>query len=145
MRSCLFGVIAVFVLLTSASAAERSIDPSKLSDKITLPLGRKILVEFEQHGNVLSRPRVVKAPTGKASVVLFDFQDRGGNIWILTIKNAFPKTFRFRALAHPKGQSRLFETSILPVFPGLVNFESWHEPFSELILFDFKLTDETIR
>ena len=138
----LLTVVAAFGVSTRAPAAERSIDPARLKDNITLPLGRKIIVEFEQHGDALSHPAITRNPSGKKPAVLFDFRDRGGNLYMLVIKNTFPKAFRFRALTRPKGQNRYFETSILFVFASLTNFESWHERFSELVLFDFKLTDE---
>jgi hypothetical protein len=44
-----------------------------------------------------------------------------------------------------KVRKEYFETSlIVPVTVGIMGFETWQDPVEELVLFDFKLTDEKL-
>jgi len=123
-----------------AEAARKTIDPSTLKDKVTISLGKKLAVQFEQKGNALSHPKVVKEPTKTPPTILIDFEKNDENL-MLTTQNPFPKDLKFRALARLKGRKNYFETSIVPVMAGIFSAELWNEPIEELVLFDFKLTN----
>ena len=41
-----------------------------------------------------------------------------------------------------RGKTTYFETDIVTIMAGLSDYESWEDPIEELVLFDFKLTDE---
>lgn len=63
----------------------------------------------------------------------------------LKLTNGLPKALRYRAAIRIKGRKDYVETSlILPVMTGLVSYETWQDPIEELVLFDFKLTNEKL-
>ncbi len=133
-------ILAVLFLVIAAAGADAP-DPAKIKEKVTIEVGKKKLVQFEQKGDDLKNPKVVEKADDKLMIPSFDFSKSDGNL-ILTTKNPFPKNLKFRALARLKGRKDYFETSIVPVQSGLLSFELWQDPIEELILFDFKLTDE---
>ena len=132
---------ALLVLAALAARAETPPDPATLKDKVTIAVGKKLFVQFERKGEVLTRPKVVEAASKEPPTVSFNFIKQG-DMLILATENPFSKDFKFRALMRVEGRKALAETSIVPVKPKLVNFELWQDPIEELILFDFKLIDE---
>lgn len=128
------------LVVSTAHAADNKIDPAKLTNTVTISLGQKFDVQFKQQSNVLSNPKIIKDISKNIDAKLsLDFR-KDKNIMLLIIRNKFEKILRFRAFAH--FQDEIFETSILPVGSKMSNYESWPDPIQELILFDFKLTDE---
>ena len=125
---------------TAVGAKDEVPDPAKLKDKVTIGVGKKLVVRFEQEGDTLSHPRVVETPGDRPPTPSFDLRQKDGSV-ILSTKNPFPKDLRFRALARLKGRKDYFETSIVPVKGGLFGIELWQDPIEELTLFDFKLSD----
>jgi len=58
---------------------------------------------------------------------------------LLVIKNRLNRTLQLRALmAVPMGR-QLYQTSIIPVQPGIESFEDWPHPIVGLVLHDLKL------
>jgi len=55
---------------------------------------------------------------------------------LLTIHNRTSHQLQMRALMTVPGQKNAVETSMLPVEPGLTNFESWPHPIVQLLLHD---------
>jgi len=133
-------ILLLATIPMAAAASDDKIDPATLKDKVTIKLGKKLSVQFEQKGNALTHPEVVEKPTGKPPSPTFDFRKTDDNL-ILTTKNPFSKALKFRALARLKGHKDYFETSIVPVESGLFSAELWQDPIEELVLFDFKLSD----
>ena len=134
-------VLLLAAIPTAVAAPDDKVDPPTLKDKVTIDLGKKLVVRFDQKGDALSNPKVVEKAGDGPPTPSFDFRKMGDNL-ILTTKNPFPKDLTFRALARLKGREDYFETSIVPVKSGLLSFELWQDPIEELVLFDFKLTDE---
>jgi hypothetical protein len=139
-------LLAIVLLMTTPTAivvGDDKPDPATLKDKVTIAVGKKLVVKFDQKGDALSNPKVVEKAADKPTTPTptFDFSKMGDNL-ILTTKNPFPKDLKFRALARLKGRKDYFETSIVPVKTGLLGFELWQDPIEELILFEFKLVDE---
>jgi hypothetical protein len=135
-----FAIILLIAIPTALDARDDTPDPATLKDKVTIAVGKKLVVEFEQKGDALTHPKVVEKPGDKPPTPSFDFRRMGDNL-ILSTKNPFTKDLKFRALARLKGRKDYFETSIVPVKTGLFGIELWQDPIEELILFDFKLTD----
>jgi hypothetical protein len=133
--------LLLLAALATAAVADDKVDPAKLKDKVTITPGKKLLVQFNQEGDALSRPKTVAKPSEKPPTVSFEFLKQG-DMLILATKNPFPKPLKFRALARLEGRKDYFETSIVPVRAGLSSFELWQDPIEELVLFDFKLSDE---
>jgi hypothetical protein len=126
---------------TAAAPPDKPVDPSTIKDKVTIKLGQKLAVQFEQQGDALSRPRGVEKAADKPPTVTFDFRKQNDMLFLIT-RNPFAKDMKFRALARHEGRKDYLETSIVPVKAGLLSFELWQEPIEELVLFDFKLLDE---
>jgi hypothetical protein len=138
--------IASLLLIMAASIfaiplSAETPNPATLKDKINIVLGDKAAVQFHVEGDVLSKPTVVTKPDPKTPTVTFDFSKQD-NILILATKNPFPKALKFRAMLRIKGRTNYVETNILPIMAGLSSYESWGDPIEDLILFDFKLTDQ---
>ena len=132
--------VLLVAIATAVAAADDKVDPAKLKDKVTINVGKKLFVQFEQDGNTLTAPKVVEKVAEKPPTPTFDFGKMDDNL-VLTTKNPFSKDLKFRALARIKGRKDYFETSIVPVKSGLFSIELWQDPIEELVLFDFKLTD----
>ena len=138
--------IASLLLIMAASMSATLLlaeapNPATLKDKINIVLGDKAVVQFHVEGDVLNQPKVVTKPDSKTPTVTFDFSKQD-NILILATKNPFPKTLKFRVMMRMKGRTNYVETNILPIMAGLSSYESWGDPIEDLILFDFKLSDQ---
>lgn len=133
-------ILLLATLPTAAAAPDDRIDPATLKDKVTIKLGKKLFVQFEQKGNALTHPKAVEKPTDQPPTPTFDFRKTDDSLILMT-KNPFSKPLKFRALARLKGRKDYFETSIVPVESGLFGAELWRDPIEELVLFDFKLGD----
>jgi hypothetical protein len=136
--------LAIVLLLASTPAlafGDDKPDPATLKDKVTITVGKSLFVEFEQKGDALKNPKLVDKASEKPPTPTFNLTTMDGNILLVT-KNPFPKDLKFRALARRKGRKDYYETSIVPVKSGIFSIELWQEPIEELVLFDFKLTDE---
>jgi hypothetical protein len=138
-------ICSIACLLATATpcfaAVKEAPDPAKIKDKVTLAVGKDVAVQFQQEGNALSAPKIVEKPDGKTPAVTFTFK-KEAELLMLNTKNPFTKTFSFRALIRLKGRKDYKETSIIAIPAGLFSFESWGDPIEEIVLFDFKLTDE---
>lgn len=128
----------LLLALVALGAAAGPPDPATIKDKVTITVGKTLLVQFEQKGDTISQPKVVEKADDKAFTPSFEFIESSGNL-TLTTRNPFPKDLKFRALARIKGRKTYFETSIVPVRSGILGIELWPDPIEELILFDFKL------
>ncbi len=137
LRNLPFLLIGIPAVL--AFSAEDKPDPAKIKDKVKITIGKQLFVKFEQKDNALSDPKVVEKEGDLTPT--FDFSKMDQNV-TLTTKNPFKKNLKFRALARLKGKKNYFETSIVPVLPGLFGIELWQDDIEELILFEFKLEDE---
>jgi hypothetical protein len=141
----LLRLIAFLTLLCTAAApaAPRDrIDAKALKDKISLTLGTKGTIQFKQQGDALAEPKLVKDADEKQPGISVEFKKHPEFI-ALMLRNGLPKALRYRAAIRLKGREDYFETSlIVPVMAGLVSFETWQDPIEELVLFEFKLTDE---
>jgi len=128
-----------------AIAAPRdSIDPATLKDKVSLALGAKGTIQFTRDGDTLTAPVLVKGAGQNQPGISVEFTKRPEFI-ALNLQNRLPKAIRYRAAVRLKGRKDFVETSlIVPVHAGLVSFETWQDPIEEIILFEFKLTDEKL-
>ena len=139
-------IAALGLLCTAAApAAPRDrIDPKDLKDKVSLTLGSKGTIQFKQQGDALIEAKLVKEPDEKQPGISVEFK-KYPEFLALKLKNGLPKALRYRAAIRLKDSEDYVETSlILPVHAGIVGFETWKDPIEELILFDFKLTDEKL-
>jgi hypothetical protein len=57
----------------------------------------------------------------------------------LTIKNNLKVWVQMDALMTVPGKKGIYKTSILPVPPGLLDYESWPHPIVQLVLRNFRV------
>ena len=87
-----------------------------------------------------------QADTNKAAVSLRFMQevrDDGDAMMLLVIENHTSRKLFIDALMTVPRQERPQKTSILPVDPGLSNYESWPHPIVQLVLHNIRLTEKT--
>jgi hypothetical protein len=118
-------------------------DPATLQDKVTLKLGDKVTVTFNAQGDSLAEPKVVAQVEDKPSSVSFSFTLEEG-IRMLTIQNAFSRGLRMRCLVRVAGRKEFVESTVHPLFPNFFSTQAFGDPVEELVLFDFKLTDDKL-
>jgi hypothetical protein len=135
------GLILLVMVGTVVAAPSVAVDPSTLKDKVSIRVGTRLIVRFDQKDDALSNPRMVEEPGEEPPTPIFDFRVVGGN-YLLATKNPFKKDLKFRALARLKGRQEYFETTIVPVKSGLFGIEHWQDPIEELVLFEFALVEE---
>lgn len=139
------GIIAVFTGLCFASALAAPgdrIDAKDLKNKVTLTLGSKGTIQLKPLANALNEPTLIKDPDEKQPGISVEFK-KEPDFLALNLKNRLPKALWYRAAVRLKGRKEYVETSlIVPVAAGLISFETWQDPIEELVLFDFRLTDE---
>jgi hypothetical protein len=140
--------VFTFVLLFAAATAFATpgdrIEPKNLKYKIFLTLGSKGTVQFKQNGDRLTEPTLVKDPDWKQLGIGVEFR-KEPKFLALALRNGLPKALRYRAAIRLKDRKEYVETSlIVPIRSGLISFEAWQDPIEELVLFDFKLTDEKV-
>lgn len=78
----------------------------------------------------------------KAEVTFSFFQQRGagGFMMLLVIQNRLKRKLYLDALMTIPGKSAILKTDILPIPPGLTDYESWPHPIIQLVLRDFRFT-----
>lgn len=151
-RSHIVRTICFALAWTLASAASvysepgERIDPKSIKEKVSVTLGIKGTIQFRQQGNALTEPKLIKGGDDKTPGVGIEFKsspfEKDRPMLMLNVENHYPKVLRYRAAMRLKGRKDYVETSIIPVLAGLMSGESWIDPIEELLLFEFKLTDE---
>jgi len=63
-----------------------------------------------------------------------DVKDDGTAMMLLVISNRTKKTVEFEGLMTVPGSKGIHKTSLLPLRPGLTNYESWPHPIVQLVL-----------
>jgi hypothetical protein len=61
---------------------------------------------------------------------------------LLTIRNKLKRRLYLDALMTVPGEKEIYKTSILPIEPGLSDFESWPHPIVQLVLRDFRFSEK---
>ena len=76
----------------------------------------------------------------KADVEFGFFQHRGagGFVMMLVIRNKLKRKVYLDALMTIPGKSTVLKTDILPIPPGLTDYESWPHPIVQLVLRNFR-------
>ncbi|WP_263373407.1 hypothetical protein [Granulicella aggregans] len=64
-----------------------------------------------------------------------------GFMMLLVTRNKLKKKLFFDAMMTVPGKTGIFNTSVLPIDPGLSNFESWPHPIVQLALRNFRFSE----
>jgi hypothetical protein len=137
---------AKFLYLThySAHVAEGDlVDVSKIGNGVRMTLGQRNVLTFDQRGDRLANPRNVQRAEKRPAVTLqFSAHPTEKGVVMLDVKSVYPRIVRYRIGVRARGSRDFHETKTLPLNPNLPVLEGWKGPFEELVLFDFRLTDE---
>lgn len=91
--------------------------------------------------------QITYQPDTNKAAVTFDFTqeilDDGKPMMLLVIKNNSKQKLFFDALMTVPDRKNPLKTSILPVGPGLSNYESWPHPIVQLVLHNIRLKEQT--
>src|SRR2546430_10492319 len=140
----------LFVALFVASAplfAEQEyqpIDVRSLRDKVFVRMHETVTFTFDQRGDHLINPRLVKGAQKQPTLTLKLIRSPRG-LSDLFITSTFPKTLRYRSAAHFAGRQGFLTTKTYPVYPKIMDAEGFPASIEEFVLFDFHLTDERVR
>jgi hypothetical protein len=81
-------------------------------------------------------------PDLKKADMAFEFRQDvgadGSSMMMLIIRNRTTYSLQMNALMTVPGEKGQFETSIIPIQPGLTNYESWPHPIAKLLLYDVR-------
>jgi hypothetical protein len=95
--------------------------------------GEEFNVEFDDGSAGPANPRYVEKVTAPDKTVNFNLSltDQGT---ILTVKNPFAKDILYDCLIQHYKAQRLQKTTIVPVQSGLVSFEHWPYPITQVVI-----------
>jgi hypothetical protein len=118
--------------------------PADIPEKVVVKAGEKVFVTFTETATGLAKPVVVKEVTDDTPYFTVDFKTRkeGDNITFASLRTSYPKTVTVKCLARNKGQTKYYPTSLIPLYKGLFNSESWGDDVEELVFYDFAWSDE---
>ena len=149
----LFGVLPTLL----AADEPKAVVVDAIKDKVRITLGEEFAVEFNgSDGDRLLQPSKsegtdakkapVKIKLGVTSASPAPPPRDGATRPFLTVENDFEKTLHFRALYRLKGGKAFFEIAedMKPLPAGEVFNNCWgfDSPVEEVVLYDFKLSDE---
>jgi hypothetical protein len=86
-----------------------------------------------------------QANTNKAAISFRftqEVEENGDAMMLLVIKNQTGRKLFMDALMTVPGKDAARSTSILPIKPGLVNYESWPHPIIELVLSNIRFQEQ---
>lgn len=115
--------------------------PDQIETKLLVKSGEKVCASFELNGDTVEKITVLKTTDDETPHFDADFTSNKDNIVTAIIHHTFPKTIRYRCLARNKGSKTWYESNMIPAPPNFQNGETW-TGVEEIVLFDFKLTDE---
>ena len=120
--------------------------PADIPEKIVVKAGENVFVTFTEVASGLAKPVVVKEVGKDIPHFTVDFQKRkdGESITFASLQISYLKTVTIKCLARNKGQSKYYPTSLIPLFQGKPNGESWGDDVEELVFYDFAWSDEKI-
>ena len=78
----------------------------------------------------------------KAELVLAFTRDKG--MMLLSLQNRTKRWLSYEAGIRTPKRDGLYKTSVLPVGPGLSNFESWPHPVDQLALKNFSFSEKPV-
>ncbi len=100
--------------------------------------GINVAVTGDQLSRIIYQPDPAKAD------VEFKFTQEkspGGFMMLLVTRNKLKKKLFFDAMMTVPGKPEIYKTSVLPVDSNLSNFESWPHPIVQLVLNNFRFSE----
>jgi hypothetical protein len=129
---------------THQYSAEIPESPYFVKDKILqMYCGEKLLVECELNKDVISSMKIVKENRNPEKTIEIEFsqnsEERNNISTMLIVKNPFDKALNYNALMFTPISQVWKKTSIIPIQPKLMNFETWPHSIITLVLDEWRL------
>ena len=134
-----------FLIATTAitlAAPGQAINPAT-KDKVTITVGQKLTIQFQQKGTVtiqLIEPKTVENPDGKTPSVTLDFKKDADGTLVLVVQNDFKQNLQCQLLTRSKGSKDFFEVGDgkpFTVTAGLAYVATWGGlPIEEVALYN---------
>ena len=100
--------------------------------------GDKLFIETEIKQDTISSMKIVKENKFPKKTIELEFvqdtEDKAHQQMMLTVKNPFDKNLIYDAAMFRVGKDTWSKTSIIPIRPGLINFETWPDVIISLVL-----------
>jgi hypothetical protein len=135
-RAIYLGMAAAFIAFAVTTTRAGDVP----DDAITLKVGQVLYVTFTPSGDSLVSPHLSPQASATDPVVTLQLTQDGPTRTLL-ITNGYAKPLVYRAVARMRGRRRQFEPSVIPVRAGMQGIVTLGEPFDELQLFEFRLTN----
>lgn len=104
----------------------------------------KINIEVELKNDTIFSMKVVKENLNPKNTIEIEFsqtaKDGKSEMMILKVKNPFNQKLQYKAKMYVVGQNQWINTSIIPVQPNLIGYETWTDVIITLALDNWKLT-----
>jgi inner membrane protein involved in colicin E2 resistance len=164
-------LLIAFLLITALSHAQSNDRPQREPFQLQLPIdgeqyygmpvdktpyfpkekvlqvypGEKLNIEVELRKDTIYAMKVVEKNLHPENTVELEFvqvaKDKKHEQMMLTVKNPFKKSLIYEAAMYTVNREDWVNTSIIPIRPGLTNFETWPDVIVTLVLHDWRLKD----
>jgi len=118
--------------------------PYVMGKAVCLFAGEAFGIDVKIVGSEIAR--IAYRPEAASGDVDFRFSQEktpsGPMTMLLSTRNRLKRTLFFDALMTVPEKEGIFETHVLPVAPMLTNFESWPHPIVQLVLRNFRFSEE---
>ena len=141
-------IVLILVLTCTSINAQDIYEVEKENNKIVygmslkLFLGDTILVETTVEDNSIKEFKIVKTLTDSSRTIIIEFKFdyfSSQKASLLKTMNPFEKTLDFKAEIKPFNKRIYYETSIIPIFPGISCVEMWPYKIESIILSNFTI------
>ena len=132
-----------FLIATTAAALAapgQAVDTAS-KDNVTITVGQKLTIQFQQKGTAtihLIQPKTVEKPDGKTPSVTLDFKKDTDGTLVLGVQNDFKQNLQCRLLTRSKGSKDFYEVGDgkpFTVTAGLAYVATWGGlPIEEVVL-----------
>jgi hypothetical protein len=131
---------------THQYSAEIPESPFFVKEKILqIYCGESLYIECEIDKDSISSMKVVEKNLHPEKTIMIEFtqnsEDRKNITTMLKVKNPFNKKFNYDAYMFTPTSKNWTSTSIIPILPNLMNFETWPHPIVTLILENWRFEE----
>jgi hypothetical protein len=116
--------------------------PYVMEDEVYLFAGENFGINVTITDNQISRIIFQRDPAkGDVEFKFTQEQSPNGPVMMLVTRNRLKRRLFFDALMTVPKKKEIYKTSVLPVEPSLSNYESWPHPIVQLVLTDFRFSE----
>jgi hypothetical protein len=118
---------------------QRTVDVRPLHDKISVRMHQTVTFAFDQRGDRLVNPRLVRG-TQKQPTVTLELTDEIRGMSTLLITSTFPTMLQYHGAAHFAGKPSFHTAVPQPVHPKAAEAAGFPGAIDEFVLWDLRLT-----